>query len=92
MELIPRTLLLFVATLAAVLLFTPYEAFFEGLMALAIVSAAVVGFLMAPRREVFYVRTSVQLIAPDRSQAIEKDLLAVRVELARLWLLLCLRF
>jgi hypothetical protein len=42
---------------------------------------------MHPRREVFYVRTGVRLIAPDRSQAIEKDLLAVRVELARLWLL-----
>lgn len=63
MELIPRTVLLFVATLAAVLVFTPYEAFFEGLIALAIVSAAVVGFLMPPRRKVFYVRTSVRLIA-----------------------------
>jgi len=87
MELIPRTAILFVATLAAVLLFTPYEAFFEGLIAFAIIAAAVVGFLMPPRREVFYVRTSVQLVAPDRSQAIEKDLLAVGVELARLSLL-----
>jgi hypothetical protein len=87
MELIPRTLLLIVAILAAVLLFTPYEAFLEGIIAVVIVVAAVVGFGMHPRREVFYVRTGVRVIAPDRSRAIEKDLLAVRVELARLWLL-----
>ena len=87
MELIPRTVLLIVAILAAVLLFTPYEAFLEGIIAVVIVAAAVVGFAMHPRREVFYVRTSVRVIAPDRGRAIEKDLLAVRVEVARLWLL-----
>ncbi len=87
MELISRVVLLGIVVLAGVLLFTPFEAFLEGLIALAIVTAAVVGFLMHPRREVFYVRTSVRPITPDRGQAIEKDLLAVRVELARLWLL-----
>jgi hypothetical protein len=73
--------------LAAVLLFTPYESVLEGVVAGGMVAAVGVGFLMYPRRELFYVRTSVQLIAPDRSQVIDKDLLAVRVELARLWLL-----
>lgn len=87
MELIPRTVLLIVAILAAVLLFSPYEAFLEGTIAVVIVAAAVVGFAMHPRREVFYVRTSVRVLVPDRRRAIEKDLLAVRVELARLWLL-----
>ena len=87
MDLILRAVLLFVAILAGVLLFTPYEAFLEGMIAIVIVAAAVVGFAMHPRREVFYVRTSVRLIAADRSQASEKDLLAVRVEVARLWLL-----
>jgi hypothetical protein len=87
MELISRAVLLGIVVLAGVLLFTPFEAFLEGLIAFAIVTACVVGFLMYPRREVFYVRTSVRLIVPDRSLAIEKDLLAVRVELARLWLL-----
>jgi hypothetical protein len=87
MELLSRAAIFFVVVLAGTLLFSPYEAFLEGLIALAIVTAAVVGFLMPPRREVFYVRTSVRLLAPDRSPAIEKDLLAVRVELARLWLL-----
>ncbi|MGA7913961.1 MAG: hypothetical protein WCA00_01900 [Candidatus Acidiferrales bacterium] len=87
MDLILRAVLLFVAILAGVLLFTPYEAFLEGLIALVILAAAVVGFAIHPRREVFYVRTSVRLIDADRRQAIEKDLLAVRVEVARLWLL-----
>jgi hypothetical protein len=56
MELIPRTVLLIVAILAAVLLLTPYEAFLEGVIAVVIVVAAVVGFAMHPRRQVFHVR------------------------------------
>ena len=87
MELLSRAAIFCVVILAGVLLFTPYEAFLEGLIAFAIVTAAVVGFVMHPRREVFYVRTAVRVTAPDRIQAKEKDLLAVRVELARLWLL-----
>ncbi len=73
--------------LAAELLFTPYEAFLEGILALGIITAAVVGFLMHPRREVFYVRTTARLIDPDRNEALEQDFLAVRAELVRLWLL-----
>ena len=76
-----------VALVAGVLLFTPYEAFLEGAIALAIVVAAIVGSLMHPRREVFYVRTAVRLIDADRRQALEHDFLAVKVELVRLWLL-----
>lgn len=87
MDFLSRVAVLCVAVLAAVLLFTPYEAFLEGFVALAILTAAIVGFLMHPRREVFYVRTTVRRISPDRSQTVEKDVLAVRVELARLWLL-----
>jgi len=75
------------AVLAGVLLFTPYEALLEGVLALAIVVAAVVGFLMHPRKAVFYVRTTVRLIDPDRRQTLEHDFLAVRAELVRLWLL-----
>jgi hypothetical protein len=87
MDLLSRAAIFCVFLLAALLLFTPYEALLEGLIAIAIVSAAVVGFLMHPCREVFYVRTSVRVIIPDRRRRIEKDLLAVRVELTRLWLL-----
>lgn len=72
---------------AALFVFTPYEAYLEGILALGIVAAAAMGFLMHPRREVFYVRTTVRLVDPDRNQTLEQDFLAVRAELARLWLL-----
>lgn len=86
MELL-RPVLVVVAIVAAVLLFTPYEALLEGVIALAIVVAALVGFVMHPRREVYYVRTAVRLMDPDQRQTLEHDFLAVRVELVRLWLL-----
>jgi hypothetical protein len=87
MELISRVALLGVLILAGILLFTPYEAFLEGLIALAIVATALAGSLMHPRKDTYYVRTTVALIDPDRNRAVEHDLLAVRVELVRLWLL-----
>ncbi len=87
MESLLQPILLLVGVLAGVLLFTPYEAFLDGLVALVIVLAAVVGSLMHPRREVYYVRTSVRLTDPDGHQALEHDFLAVKVELVRLWLL-----
>ena len=76
-----------VVGLAAALLFTPLEAYLEGTLALGIVAAAVVGFLIRPRREVFYVRTTVRFVDPDRNQALDQDFLAVRAELVRIWLL-----
>jgi hypothetical protein len=82
-----RPVIVVLVILAGVLLFTPYEALLEGVLAFAIVVAAVVGFLMHPRREVFYVRTTVRLIDPDRRQTLEHDFLAVKAELVRLWLL-----
>jgi len=78
---------LVVVILAGALLFTPYEAVLEGVIALVMVTAVLAGFLMHPRRDVFYVRTAVQLIDADRNQSIEHDFLAVKVELVRLWLL-----
>jgi hypothetical protein len=87
MELIRRTALLILVVVAAALLFTPYEALLEGIVAAVIVAGAVVGFAMYPNRDVFYVRTGMRVIARDGSPAMEKDLMAVRVELARLWLL-----
>lgn len=87
MDLISRVFLLGVALLAALLLFTPYESFLEGVVAGVMVVAVLVGFLIYPRREVFYVRTAVTRVDADRKQTVERDSLAVRVELARLWLL-----
>ncbi len=92
MELISRALLLILVVLAAVLLFTPYEAWLEGAMALAILGTVVVGFSMPPRKEIFYVRTSMQVADRNRNPALEHDFLAVKVELARLWLLFLLTF
>lgn len=92
MELISRALLLILVVLAAVLLFTPYEAWLEGAMALAILGTVVVGFSMPPRKEIFYVRTSIQVADRNRNPALEHDFLAVKVELARLWLLFLLTF
>jgi len=77
--------LVVVVVLAAALLFTPYEAVLEGVIAIAMVTTVLAGFLMHPRREVFYVRTAVPLLDPSRNKLLEHDLLAVRVELVRLW-------
>lgn len=87
LELITKSAIVVVFILAGVLLFSPYEAFLEGAVALVIIVAVVVGFSIHPRREVFYVRTSVRLIDPNRNHALEHDVLAVRVQLVRLWLL-----
>jgi hypothetical protein len=87
MEIISRAVLIGVVILAGVLLFTPFEAFLEGALAFVMVAAVVVGFLMYPRREVFYVRTTVRLLGRERNQTLEHDFVAVKVDLARLWLL-----
>jgi hypothetical protein len=79
--------LVVVAVLAGVLLFTPYEAVLEGVIAFALLATVVAGFLMHPRRDVFYVRTGVPIVDLDRNEFLEQDFLAVRVELVRLWLL-----
>jgi hypothetical protein len=49
------------------------------------VRGCLTGFLPAPRRDVFYVRTTVRLSDADRNQTLEHDFLAVKVELVRLW-------
>jgi hypothetical protein len=62
-----------VVVLAGALLFTPYEAVLEGVIAFVMVTAVVAGFLLHPRREVFYVRTAIPLIDPDRNKVLEHD-------------------
>jgi len=79
--------LIVVVVLAGALLFTPYEAFLEGTIAAVMVMAVLAGFLMHPRRDVFYVRTALPVMDPGRNKLLEHDLLAVRVELVRLSLL-----
>lgn len=76
-----------VAVLLAVLLLPSYESVLAGLAAVVMVAIVVTGFLFRPRREVFYLRTTLVVSEPDYALAVEHDRVAVRVELARLWLL-----
>jgi len=69
------------------LFLSAYESFIEAFAAIAFVSMIAIGFLMHPRREVFYIRTSSQRVDIDGKLLIEHDQLAVKVESARLWLL-----
>ncbi len=60
--------------------------------AIATVAAVVFGFCLRPSKEVFYLRTMVHVPDPDYAVVVEHDQIAVRVELARLWLLLITTF
>lgn len=87
MEPISKIAVVGVFVLALALLFTPYEPLFEGAIALIILGAATTGFVIHPRRDVFYVRTSVPLMDTNGNRFLEHDLVAIKVELVRLWLL-----
>ena len=78
-----------VGMVGAVVLFSfhAYESALAGLVALAILAAVLFGFCLRPRREVFYLRTTISVHDPDYAVAVEHDQLAIRVELARLRLL-----
>jgi hypothetical protein len=64
-----------------------YESTLAGIGAVAIILAVVVGFCLQPRKEVFVLRTTTKVPDPDYPVTVEHDQIAVRVELARLWLL-----
>jgi hypothetical protein len=74
------------AAIAAYLL-PAYESFLAGLAAIILVASVVAGFILRPRRDVFYLRTTLVLREPDHLVSVEHDRVAIRVELARLWLL-----
>jgi hypothetical protein len=76
-----------VLVLALALLFTPYEPLLEGSIALIMLAAAITGFVMHPRRDVYYVRTGVPVMDIDGNRFLEHDFVAIRVQLVRLWLL-----
>ena len=75
------------AVLVAALLLPAYEPFLAGLAALAMIGIVVVGFLFRPRKEMFYLRTTLVVAEPDYPLCVEHDRVAVRVEVVRLWLL-----
>ena len=77
-----------VAALVAALLLPSYEPLLAGLAAIVMVTVVVLGFLFRPRKDTFYLRTTLVVSEPDYPLAVEHDRIAVRVEVARLWLLL----
>jgi hypothetical protein len=70
----------------ALLLHTEYYGLLAGLGALVIVSLVILGFVLQPCRDVFYLRMTIPVFGPDHF-SLEHERIAVRVELARLWLL-----
>jgi len=78
-----------VGTIAALVLFSfhAYESALATLAAVGLLAAVVVGFCVRPHKEVFYLRTTIRVHDPDYAVAVEHDRIAIRVELARLWLL-----
>ena len=76
-----------VAVLVAALLLPSYERILAGLAAVAMLAVVVVGFLFRPRKDMFYLHTTLVVSEPDYPLSVEHDRIAVRVELARLWLL-----
>lgn len=75
------------AVLVAALLLPAYEAVLAGLGAIVLVAAVATGFVLRPRRDVFYLRTTLIMRKPDHAVCVEHDRVAFRVELTRLWLL-----
>jgi hypothetical protein len=75
------------AAVVAALFLPRYEPVIEGAGTVAIVAVVAFGFSLRPRRDVFYVRTTVKFTDLDRNLSVEHDQIAVRVEMARLWLL-----
>jgi hypothetical protein len=69
------------------LLLTSYERILCGLAAILMVASVVAGFLVRPRKDMYRVRTTVLRRGLDGFLTVEHGQIAVRVELARLWLL-----
>ena len=71
-----------VLVLVAALLLPSYEPILAALAAIVMGAVVVVGFLFRPRRDLFYLRTTLVVSEPDYPLAVEHDRIAVRVELA----------
>lgn len=76
-----------VAVLAAALLFQSYERILAGVATSLMMAAVVAGFLLRPRKNVFYLRTTLVVSEPDFPLSVEHERVAIKIELARLWLL-----
>lgn len=72
--------------LAAGSLLPIYERFICGTTAVIVVAAVALGFWLRPRKEIFSVRTAVRIWKVDHF-VVEHGQIAVKIQLARLWLL-----
>ncbi len=76
-----------VLVLLATIFLPAYQALILPACAFALTVCVVAGFLMKPRRDVFYIRTSLVRRDFDGDIWQEHERIAVRVEIARLWML-----
>jgi len=76
-----------VAVLIAALSLQLYEAVLAALIAIAIVGAIIIGFLLRPAKEVFYLSAKRHQCNVDNELFVDRDCLAIKLELVRLWLL-----
>lgn len=67
--------------------FPLYQNVIAGAAAILVVGIVGFGFWLRPRRDIFHVRTTVWRVDADGNLACEHEQLAVKIELARLWLL-----
>jgi hypothetical protein len=82
-----KIVLILVACYSFSLLLTPLAPVVEAAVALTLVATALVGFSLHPKKEVYYVQTTRHLREPSGKKALEKDFIAVKIELVRLWIL-----
>ncbi len=71
---------------SALFLLPAYEQLLSATSAVIVVGAVALGFFLRPRKEMFVVRITLRIWRADRF-VIEHNQIAVKVELARLWLL-----
>lgn len=76
-----------VAALLALLLLPTYERWIAGVCACALITTVIYGFILTPERDVFHVRTRIRVFDPDTNLVHERGLVAIRLEVCRLWLL-----
>ncbi|MGZ4789356.1 MAG: hypothetical protein ACXVZV_14445 [Terriglobales bacterium] len=82
-----QILLIGLAALIALMLLPFYESFIAGAMALLIITIVLVGFCLQPRQNFYRVHTKAKRTGAGGRRFREQELLAVKLELARLWLL-----
>ena len=87
MDDILRVCFLGLGLLAVMLLFTPYEAVLETMLAIAFVAAVIAGFAMRQTKDVYYLKTRTLRWRIGQAPTSEHDYVAIRLELVRLWLL-----